>query len=87
METPRIYVSTASMYGWGSDPWKGVSYVSDEDRANYLAGALVILTGGRPAYGSQGTTLRRLDRSGDRWTHRLLTPEQLAVARAGGLDQ
>lgn len=86
MDTPTIHVSNATMYGWGSDLWKGVSYVSDEDRAAYRDGALVILTGGRPASGTQGTTLRRLDRSGDRWVHRLLTPEQMATARALGLD-
>lgn len=44
METLTIHVSNATMYGWGSDPWKGVSYVSDEDRATYMLAAQKPLT-------------------------------------------
>jgi len=85
METTTVYESNATMYGWGSDLWKGVRGLSDEDLASFRAGALVVLTGGRPAYGTHGTTLRCLARTGDRWGHRLMTPEQLAAAHAAGL--
>ena len=80
-----IRISTATPYGWGADPWKGVTRVDADDRAAFDAGILVILTGGRPVHGSSGTTLRRLARSGDRWVHRVLSARELDAARVAGL--
>ena len=81
----EVHLSQARMYGWGSDPWKGVSYLSDSDKAAFHRGALVVITGGRPQYGRHGTTIRRLAWT-NFWNHRTLTREELAMARRAGIE-
>ena len=73
MDTQKAIISqTGVAHGWGSDPFKWVSYLTKEEQQAVKDGQTVLVTGCPPCGGGNrtGCTLRRVIRSNGRYTHR-----------------
>jgi hypothetical protein len=57
-----ITSKTGEAHGFGSDPWKWVSFLTTEEKAAIRNGETVLVTGCPPCGGSRGTgcTVRRV---------------------------
>jgi hypothetical protein len=69
MDTKTIISETGKAHGFGSDPWKWVSGLSDAEREHVKNGTAIVLVDGAPGYA--GTTIRRVLYSRGRYIHRM----------------
>jgi hypothetical protein len=71
-----VFSKSGLAHGWGRDPWKWVSGLSEESKAAIAAGHTVFIEDCHPASnGVSGSTRRQVIWKGDRYVHRLLTPD------------
>lgn len=75
-------------HGWGSDPYKWVSYLTPEERAHVRNGtAIVIITGCPPDCGNHGITFRQaVDRGKYGITHRVPAVDAVRGLLGSSLD-
>lgn len=75
----KAHVSEARAYGWGSEPWKGVSGLTELEKYLINSGSLVMIENCPPAGGSRGgTTLRKVIEANGRFYHRVPSDEEIA---------
>jgi len=86
MKTEIMISETGEVHGYGSDPWKWVSYLTKEEKAHVRAGGIVLVKGDRlSGPGAQsGTYWRQVKRTcSDRYVHRVPTD---AVLKGAGVE-
>lgn len=77
--TNIIISKTGKAHGFGSDRFKGVTKLTEEERQFVLAGGIVLVTGCPPAIGGKtGTTMRQVTASRGKFYHRVPSAEILA---------
>jgi hypothetical protein len=70
---PQVVISkTGVAHGWGSDPYKWVSHLTQQEKAHVRAGGIVLVTDCPPCGGGskRGCTSRRVIYAYGRFTHR-----------------
>jgi len=82
---------TGEGHGWGSDPYKWVSRLTEEERAAVRRGELVFITGcPASARGIKGVYVRKVIWKNGRYVHRVPETEEVEgfvdFVMEGGLD-